>query len=89
MQLAEISGNQSDLKRSIVEANVDLKQSMKEYLSTTDKFAVRLRASITNYSEITDQNEQNKYFITPIDKNINNSGMISSSQRGDVLDAEK
>lgn len=46
--MAEITGD--DLKKSIAMANTDLKKSMKEYLSATDRFSTRLKASMSEAS---------------------------------------
>ena len=39
-------GSPVDVRRSVSEAKLDIKQSFKEYLSSTDQFAVRLKASM-------------------------------------------
>jgi hypothetical protein len=46
--MAERRGSQIDVRMSMAKADNELKKSMKEFLSSTDKFAVRLRASMPN-----------------------------------------
>ena len=48
VQMAEMKGSQVDIRKSMAKADNDLKKSMKEFLSSTDKFAVRLKASMSN-----------------------------------------
>ena len=46
IEQAERAGSVVDVRKSIADANTDIKQSFKEYLSNTDRFAARLRASM-------------------------------------------
>ncbi len=46
-QVNKASVQGGDLRKSMVEANVDIKQSVKEYLSPMDRFSVRLKASMS------------------------------------------
>ena len=43
---AERAGSVVDVRKSIANANTDIKQSFKEYLSSTDRFSARLKASM-------------------------------------------
>lgn len=43
---AERGGSLVDVRKSLAIANVDIKKSMKEYLSSTDRFSARLKASM-------------------------------------------
>ena len=42
-----MTGSLVEAKKSMVEANTDLKKSMKEYLNPTDRFATRMKASMS------------------------------------------
>jgi zinc transporter ZupT len=44
---AAMTGSLVEAKKSMVEANTDLKKSMKEYLNPTDRFATRMKASMS------------------------------------------
>ena len=46
IEQAERAGSVVDVRKSIANANTDIKQSFKEYLSSTDRFSARLKASM-------------------------------------------
>ena len=67
------------MRKSMVEANVDIKQSVKEYLSPMDRFSVRLKASMSKSNrEMTPADDQNAYFVqNHEDLDINKSSNLS------------
>jgi zinc transporter ZupT len=63
-QVHTASVHGGDLRKSMVEANVDIKQSVKEYLSPMDRFSVRLKASMRKSVNLAEPVEdQNVYFV--------------------------
>lgn len=44
--LAELKGSKIDVKKSLAIAKSDIKESIKEYLSVTDRFSTRLKMSM-------------------------------------------
>lgn len=53
----------ADVKKSQAQAHVDIKQSMREYLNTHERFATRMAASMRKGNQNEEVNAQKDLFV--------------------------